>query len=224
MDDEFLVDKSLLPLTPHLLLPHRADPSCLPSLLYAHGWRMLDRQPLTKLPKLSKFRTVSLIGTLAIFLPRSLALSSHPYLPHCGFYTSPLAMTSSLTCVGKLWGKLPATPLCPEVLSIAANLLFNSGQDQGTSGPLLGLQWTHSRALLPKPSPFPVRPLFCANFLQPLSAQRCSLSPRPYLPLKFCASQWHIWTIQGPPPGLSFAQCPCLCGISIRDSNTTGLK
>lgn len=60
---------------------------------------------------------------------------------------------------------------------------------------------------MPKPSPFPVRPLFCASFLQPLSAQRCSLGPRPYLPLKmkFWVSQWHIWTIQGPPPCLSFA-------------------
>lgn len=103
-DVAFSVDKSLLPLTPHLLLPHRADPSCLPSLLYAHGWRMLDRQPLTKLPNLPKFRTISLIGTLAVLLPRSLALSSHPCLPHCGFYTFPIAMTSSPSCVGKLWG------------------------------------------------------------------------------------------------------------------------
>lgn len=104
-------------------------------------------------------------------------------------------------------GELPATPLCPEVLSIAVDLLFISGQDQGASGPLLGLQWPHSRALLPKPSPFPVRPLFCASFLQPLSAQRCSLGPCPYLPLKmkFWVSQWHIWTIHGPPPCLSFA-------------------
>lgn len=127
---------------------------------------------------------------------------------------------------GKVLGELPATPLCPEVLSIAVDLLFISSQDWGASGPLLGLQWPHSKALLPKPSPFPVRPLFCANFLQPLSVQRCSLGLRPYLALKmkFWVSQLHIWTIQGPPPCLSFAQYPCLCGISIRDSNTTGPK
>ncbi|KAK7829635.1 hypothetical protein U0070_013321 [Myodes glareolus] len=40
---------------------------------------------------------------------------------------------------GKALGELPATPLCPEVLSIAVDLFFISGQDRGGEHQVLSL-------------------------------------------------------------------------------------
>lgn len=133
MDEEFSVDKSLLPLTPNLLLPHHAFPP-------VRTWlEDVGQTALNQVAQVTQIQNCKPHWYSGCF-PSKKPCSFFPPLPPSLWvlYLSCRHDLISHLC-GKALEELPATPLCPEVLSIAVDLLFISGQDQGGGHQVLSL-------------------------------------------------------------------------------------